>query len=134
LVDSLSFLLLPDAPLASLHIPCSTLPFSMSSSESPPMVPDYIMKPPVTQFYSRREARSSDAPTSSDELSSDMPSSSLDVSSSPLVEPSSPIDSSLEQLVRRYHRLRRPPDCYSHSVFTATALLSQLLITMLFFI
>jgi hypothetical protein len=86
------------------------------------MVPDYMMKPPVIQFYSRREARSSDAPTSSDELSSDMPSSSLDVSSSPLVEPSSPIDSSLEQLVRHYHRLRQPPDCYSHSAFTATAL------------
>jgi hypothetical protein len=28
----------------------------------------------------------------------------------------------LEQLVRRSHRLHRPPDCYSPSAFTATAL------------
>jgi hypothetical protein len=39
-----------------------------------------------------------------------------DVSSSP-VEPSSS-----EQLVRRSHRLHRPPDCYSPSAFTTTAL------------
>jgi hypothetical protein len=39
-----------------------------------------------------------------------------DVSSSP-VEPSSS-----EQLVRRSHRLHRPPDCYSPSAFTITAL------------
>jgi hypothetical protein len=45
-----------------------------------------------------------------------------DVSSSPPVEPSSLTDSSLEQLVRCSHHLRRPPDCYSPSVFTATAL------------
>jgi hypothetical protein len=47
LVDSLSFLLFPDAP-ASLPIPHSTLPSSMSFSESTPMVPDYKVKPPVT--------------------------------------------------------------------------------------
>jgi hypothetical protein len=86
------------------------------------VVPDYTVKPPVTQFYSRRRARSSDAPTSSDELSSDVPSSSLDVPSSPPVEPSSPIDSSLKQFVRRSHLFHRPPDCYSPSAFTVTAL------------
>jgi hypothetical protein len=65
----------------------------------------------------------SDAPASSDELSSDVPSSFIeDVSSSPPVELSSPTDSSPEQLVRRSHRLRRPPDCYSPSAFTVTAL------------
>jgi hypothetical protein len=83
------------------------------------VVPDYTVKPPVTQFYSRREACSSDAPAPSDELSFDVPSSSFieDVPSSPPVEPSSP-----EQLVRRSHRLCRPSDCYSPSAFTATAL------------
>jgi hypothetical protein len=87
------------------------------------VVPDYTVKPPMAQFYSRRGTRLSDAPASSDEFSSDVPSSSFieDVPSSP-VEPSSPIDSSLEQLVRRSHRLRRPPDCYSSSAFIATAL------------
>jgi hypothetical protein len=124
LVDHLSFLLFPDAPPASLLIPRSTLPFSVSSSESPPIVPDYTVKPPVTQFYSRRRARLSDAPASSDELSSGVPSSSFieDVTSSPPVELSSPIDSSPEQLVIRSHRLRRPPDCYSPSAFTTTTL------------
>jgi hypothetical protein len=48
LVDPLSFLLFPDAPPASLPIPHSTLPSSVSSSESPPVVPDYTVKPPVT--------------------------------------------------------------------------------------
>jgi hypothetical protein len=94
LVDPLSFLLFPDAPPASLPIPRLTLPSSVSSSESPHVVPNYTMKPLVTQFYSRRGACSSDVPTSSNELSSDAPSSSLDMSSSPPVEPSSPIDSS----------------------------------------
>jgi hypothetical protein len=53
------------------------------------------------------------------QLSSDVPSSSFieDVSSSPPVEPSS-----LGELVRRSYRLHRPPDCYSPSAFTATAL------------
>jgi hypothetical protein len=73
LVDPLSFLLFPNAPPASLHIPRSTLPSYVSSSEFPPVVPDYTMKPPVTQFYSRRRARLSDAPASSDELFSDVP-------------------------------------------------------------
>jgi hypothetical protein len=61
----------------------------------------------------------SDAPASLDKLSSDAPSSSFfdDVPSSSPVEPSSP-----EQLVRRNHRLRRPPDCYSPSAFTTTTL------------
>jgi hypothetical protein len=111
-----------DASPASLPIPHSTLPSSVSSSESPPVVPNYMVKPLVTQFYSRRGACSSDAPISSDELSSNVLSSSLDVSSSPPVEPSSPIDSSSEQFVRRGHHLRRPPDYYSPSTFTATAL------------
>jgi hypothetical protein len=61
----------------------------------------------------------SDAPASSDGLSSDVSSSSFidEVSSSPPVEPSSPIDFSPEQLVRCSHLLRRPPDCYSRSAF-----------------
>jgi hypothetical protein len=45
-----------------------------------------------------------------------------DVPSSPPIEPSFLTDFSPEQLVRRSHRLHRPPDCYSHSAFTATAL------------
>jgi hypothetical protein len=124
LVDHLSFLLFPDAPSASLPIPRSTLPSSVSFFESPPVVLDYTVKPPVTQFYSRRGARLSDTPASSDGLSSDVPSSSFmeDVSSSPPVEPSSPIDSSLKQFVRRSHCLRSRPDCYSPSSFTVTAL------------
>jgi hypothetical protein len=44
------------------------------------------------------------------------------VPSSPPVEPSSLTDSSPKQLVRRSHHLRRPPDCYSPSAFTTTAL------------
>jgi hypothetical protein len=47
LVDHLSFLFFPDAP-ASLPIPCSTLLSSMSYSESPLVVLDYTVKPPVT--------------------------------------------------------------------------------------
>jgi hypothetical protein len=74
LVDPLSFLLFSDAPSASLPISRPILPSSMSSSESPPMVPDYTVKPPVTQFYSHCGARLSNAPASSDELSSDVPS------------------------------------------------------------
>jgi hypothetical protein len=88
------------------------------------VVSDYTVKPLVTQFYSRHGARLSDALAFSDELSSDVTSSSFieDVSSSPPVDPSVPTDSSLEQLVRHSHHLRRPPDCYSPLVFTATAL------------
>jgi hypothetical protein len=123
LIDPLSFLLFPDTSTAPLPIPHSTtLPFSVSSSESLPVVPDYTVKPPMTQFYSCRGTRLSDAPASSDEFSSDVPSSFIeDVPSSP-VEPSSPIDSSPEQFVRCSHRLRRLPDCYSFSAFIATAL------------
>jgi hypothetical protein len=60
----------------------------------------------------------------SDELSSNVPSSSFvdDVSSSPSVDPSSLADSSLEQLIRCSHRIRLPPNYYSLSAFTATAL------------
>jgi hypothetical protein len=113
-----------DAPLAFLPIPYSTLPSYVYSSKSPPVVLDYTVKPPVTQFYNRRGARLSDAPASSDELSSDVPSSSLieDVPSFPPVEPSSLIDSSLKQLIRCSHHLRRPPDYYSPFAFTVTAL------------
>jgi hypothetical protein len=83
------------------------------------VVSDYMVKPPVTQFYSRHGAWSPDAPAPSDELSFDVPSSSFIeyVPPSPPVEPSSP-----EQLVRRSHRLHQPPDCYSPSAFTPTAL------------
>jgi hypothetical protein len=96
----------------------------MSSSDSPPVVLDYTVKPPVTQFYSHRGACLPDTPASSDELYSDVAPSSFfdDVPSSPPIELSYPIDSSLEQLVRRSHHLRRPPDCYSPSAFTTTSL------------
>jgi hypothetical protein len=62
------------------------------------VVPDYTVKPPVTQFYSRRGAHSSNASASSDELSFDVPSSFFieDVTSSPPIEPSSMTDSSPE--------------------------------------
>jgi hypothetical protein len=53
LVDPLSFLLFLETPPVSVPIACSTLPSSVSSSESPPVVLDYTVKPPVTQFYSR---------------------------------------------------------------------------------
>jgi hypothetical protein len=68
LVDPLSFWLFPDARPTSLPIPRSTLSHFVSSSESP-VVPDYRVKPTMTQFYSHHEARLSDAPTSLDELS-----------------------------------------------------------------
>jgi hypothetical protein len=124
LIDPLSFLLFPDAPPAFMPIPRLTLPSSVSSFESPSVVPDYTMKPLVTQFYSRHGARLSDAPTFSDELYFDVSSSSFieDVPSSPPVEPSSLIDSSPEQLVRCSYRLRQPPDYYSPSAFTVTTL------------
>jgi hypothetical protein len=64
----------------------------------------------------------SEIPTSSAELSSDVSYSSLEVLSSPPVASSSPIGSSLEQLLGRGQRIRRPPNCYSHSAFTVTAL------------
>jgi hypothetical protein len=78
----------------------------------------------MTQFYSRRGSHLSDALASSDDLSTDMSSSSFieDVSFSPPIEPSSPTNSSLKQLVRRSHRLHRPPNCYSHSAFIVIAL------------
>jgi hypothetical protein len=124
LVDPLFFLLFSDAPPASLPISYSTFPSSVSSYESPPVVLDYTTKPPVTQFYSRYGAHLSDAPAFLNELSFDVPSSSFieDVTSSPPVKPSSPIDSSMEQLVRCSHRFRRPPHCYFISAFITTAL------------
>jgi hypothetical protein len=123
LVDHLSFLPFFDAPPASLPIPRSTLPSSVSSSKSPRVVPNYMVKPPVTQFYSRHGARLSDAPASSDELSSIVSSSFIeDVPSYPPVEPSSLTDSSPEQLVRHSHCLHWPSGCYSPSAFTVTAL------------
>jgi hypothetical protein len=121
LVDPLSFLFFPDAP-ASLPLPRPTLPTSVSSAESSPVVPDYTVKPPVIQVYSRRGARLLDAPTSSAELSSDVASSSLDVPSSPPVASSSSIGSSPEQLLRRGQLIHRSPNGYSPSAFTATAL------------
>jgi hypothetical protein len=64
----------------------------------------------------------SEVSTSSAKLSSDVSSSSLEVPSSPLVTSSSPIGSSLEQLLGRGQCIRRPPNYYSPSAFTATAL------------
>jgi hypothetical protein len=104
LVDPLSFLFFPDTP-PSLPLPRPTLPTFVSSAESSPVVPDYTVKHPVTQVYSRRRARLSEVPTSSAELSSDVSSSSLDVSSSPSAS-SSPIGSSSEQLLGRGQRIR----------------------------
>jgi hypothetical protein len=121
LIDSLSFLFFPDAPPAFLPLPRPTLPTSLSSAGSSLVVLDYTVKPPVTQVYSHRGARLSEAPTSSVELSYDVSSSSLEVPSSPPVT-SSPIGSSPEQLLGRGQRIRRPPNCYSHLAFTATAL------------
>jgi hypothetical protein len=122
LVDPLSFRFFPDASPASLPLPRPTLPTSVSSAESSPVVSDYTVKPLVTQVYSRCGARLSEVPTSSTELSSNMSSSSLEVSSSPLVASSSPIGSSPEQLFGRGQRIHRPPNCYSPPAFIATAL------------
>jgi hypothetical protein len=122
LVDPLSFLFFPDAPPASLPLPHPTLPTSVSSAEFSPVVPNYTVKPPVMQAYSRCGAHLSDAHTSSVELCSDVSSSYLDVPSSPPVASSSLIGSSLEQLLGCGQRMRRPPNCYSPSAFTATAL------------
>jgi hypothetical protein len=121
LVDPLSFLFFPDAPPASLPLPHPTLLSSVSSTESSPVVLDYTMKPPVTQIYNRRGARLSEVPTSSAELSSDVSSSSLEVPSSPPVASSS-IGSSPEQLLGCGQHIRRPPNYYSPSTFTATAM------------
>jgi hypothetical protein len=122
LVDPLYFLFFPDAPPASLHLPRLTLLTSVSFAESSPVVPDYTVKPPVTQVYNRRGAHLSGVPTSSAELSSDVSSSSLEVPSSPHVASTSSISSSPEQLLGRGQHIRRPPNCYSPSTFTATAL------------
>jgi hypothetical protein len=121
LVDPLSFLFFPDAP-ASLPLPRPTLPTSVSSVESSPVVLNYMVKPPVTQVYNRRGARLSEVPTFSAELSSDVSSSSLEVPSSPLVASFSPIGSSAEQLLGRAQCIRRPPNCYSPLAFTTTTL------------
>jgi hypothetical protein len=122
LVDHLSFLFFSDAPPASLPLPRPTLPTSVSFTESSPVVPDYTLKPPMTQVYNRHGARLSEVPTSSVELSSDVSSSSLEVPSSPPIASSSPIGSSLEQLLGHGQCIRRPPNCYSPSAFTDTAL------------
>jgi hypothetical protein len=100
LVDPPSFLFFLDTP-AYLLLPRPTLPTSVPSAESSPVVPDYTVKPLVTHVYSHRGACLSDAPTSSAELSSDVSSFSLDVSSSPPVASSSPIGSSPEQVLGR---------------------------------
>jgi hypothetical protein len=122
LVDPLSFIFFPNAPPASLYLPRPTLPTSVSSAESSPVFPDYTIKHPVTQVYSRRGARLSEVPTFSAELSSDVSSSTLEVPSSPPVASSSPIGSSPEQLLGHGQRIHRPPNCYSPLAFTATSL------------
>jgi hypothetical protein len=122
LVDPLSFLYFPDAPHTSLPLPHPTLITSVSSAESSPVVLDYTVKPPMTQVYSHRGACLSEVPTSSTELSCDVSSSSLEVSSSPPVASSSLIGSSPEQFLGRGQHIRQPPNCYSPSAFTATVL------------
>jgi hypothetical protein len=122
LVDPLSFLFFPDAPAASLSLPHPTLSTSMPSAESCPVVLNYTVKPLVTQVYNRHGARLSEVPTSSAELSSDVSSSSLKVTSSPPIVSSSPIGSSPEQLLGHGQHIRRPANYYSSSAFTATAL------------
>jgi hypothetical protein len=86
------------------------------------VVLNYTVKPLVTQVYSHRGARLSEVPTSSVEISSDVSSSSLEMSYSPPVVSSSPIGSPPEQLLGRGQRIRRPPNCYSPLAFTTTAL------------
>jgi hypothetical protein len=122
LIDPLSFLFFSDAPTASLPLPHPTLSTSASFAESSPVVLGYMVKPLVTQVYSRLGARLSNAPTSSTELSSDVSSFSLDVPSSPPVVSSYPIGSSPEQLLGCSQRIRRSPNYYSPLAFTATAL------------
>jgi hypothetical protein len=95
-VDLLSFLFFPDAPPTSLPLPRVTSSTSVSSAESSPMVPDYTVKPLVTQVYNRCGACLSEVPTFSAELSCDVSSSSLEVPSSPPIASSSPIGSSPE--------------------------------------
>jgi hypothetical protein len=119
LVDPLFF---PDAPPASLPLLRLTLLASVSSAESSSVVPDYMVKPPVPQVYIRRGACLSEVPISSAELSSDVSSSFFEVPSSPPVVSSSPIGSSPEQLLGCGQRICRPPNYYSLSAFTATAL------------
>jgi hypothetical protein len=72
-----------------MPLPLLTLPTSVSSAESSPVVLDYTVKPPVTQIYSHRGARLLKVPTSLAELFFDVP-------SSPPVASSSPIGSSPE--------------------------------------
>jgi hypothetical protein len=122
LVDPLFFLFFPDAPPAFLPLPRPTLPTSVSSIESSPVISDYMVKPLVTQVYNRRGACLSDAPTSSSKLSSDMSSSSLLCHLLLPVASSSPIGSSPVQLLGCGQHIRRLPNCYSPSTFTATAL------------
>jgi hypothetical protein len=122
LVDPLSFLFFLDAPPASLPLPRLTLLTSVSSAESSLVVPDYTVKPPVTQVYIHRGAHLSEDPTSSAKLSSDVSSSSLEVPSSPPIASSSLIGSTPKQLLGRGQRICRPPNCYSPLAFTATAL------------
>jgi hypothetical protein len=110
------------SPILSLPLPHPTLPTSVSSAESSPVVLDYTVKPQVTQVYNHRGACLLEVPTSSAELSSDVSSSSLEVPSSPHVVSSFPIGSSPEQLLGRGQRIHRSPNCYSPLAFTATAL------------
>jgi len=143
LVDPLSFLILPDVSIASTRVvppplapspdvpPPSTSSHAVPSSSAPQpspvvpsprefstgpssLVPDYFVKPPVTQFYTRH------VQPSSQPLSPDVASSS-DAPSSPDATPTE--DSSPEQFLRRCDRTtRRRPDFYSPSAYSAVVL------------
>jgi hypothetical protein len=121
----LSFLLFHDAPSASLPIHRSS---SVSSTESPPVVPDYAVKPPVTQFYSCRGARLLDALAFSDELSSDVSSSFIEDVPFFFLLLSLPLQSSLFVIVTAFAGLTRL------RLSQPLLLLSQFLLMMLFFI
>jgi hypothetical protein len=131
LVDPVFILFFPDTPTSTISASHPSQSCSMSSLGSSSLLPDYSLKPPVTQVYTRRTTIPSDAPSSSNKPAP-AASSSLDVSASPC-ESSTPVDlsssvesffpaaSTAEPSLRRSHRLRQPTDRYSPSAFVNIA-------------